>query len=36
MTMMRQLLMVAVLVGIGVAIAKSWPDLERYMKIRRM
>jgi uncharacterized protein DUF6893 len=34
--MLRRLVVGAVFVGLGVMVAKSIPDLARYLKIRRM
>ncbi|MFB9708669.1 DUF6893 family small protein [Streptosporangium sandarakinum] len=34
--MLRRLFVGAVLVGIGVLVYQSIPDLKRYMRIRRM
>lgn len=34
--MLRKMLMVATVAGVAVVVAKSWPDLVRYLKIRQM
>jgi hypothetical protein len=33
---MKKLLFFGLLVGAGAAVAKEWPQLQRYMKIRSM
>ena len=33
---MKKLLFFGLLVGAGAALAKEWPQLQRYMKIRNM
>ena len=33
---MKKLLFFGLLVGAGAAVAKEWPQLQRYMKIRNM
>jgi uncharacterized protein DUF6893 len=32
----KKLLFFGLLVGAGAAVAKEWPQLQRYMKIRNM
>ena len=33
---MKKLLFFGVLVGAGVAVAKEWPSIQRYLKIKGM
>ena len=33
---MKKLLFFGLLVGAGAAVAKEWPQLQRYLKIRAM
>ena len=33
---MKKLLFLGLLVGAGAALASQWPEIQRYMKIRRM
>jgi hypothetical protein len=32
----KKLLFLGLLVGAGAALASQWPEIQRYMKIRRM
>ena len=33
---MKKLLFLGLLVGAGAAVAKEWPNVQRYLKIRSM
>jgi uncharacterized protein DUF6893 len=36
MKLLRRLFIGAVLVGLAAAVAQSWPDVARYLKMREM